>query len=520
MLLTVLRIASTHERILRLSHYGKEVTKSGDSVSMHNKSKDHDNNLRLSRGAHTLATGIEGLDVILSGGLPAHHLYLIQGLAGSGKTTLACQIGFGHAKQQRKKVLILTLIAESHAKLLQHLENFSFFDASLLGKEIVFFSGYSAIVEGGLRELLNFITASLNDQRPDILIIDGFRSVRESRNSELSLSEFMHSLNTLISTMGCTTFLLSPVEGNFPESENTLVDGLIELSQSHEGTRTIRELQVLKVRGSDHLLGKHAFEVKKDGITVYPRLEALSARTNSPAPSSEKLVSFGIPSWDKLINGGVMEGSTTNLLGTPGTGKTIMGLHFLYEGLRRKEKCLMLGFYESPARLVQKARRVGMDFAPYLEDGSLEIIWRLPTEVMMDELALRLLKNIDSRGVTRLLVDGTDGFRHIAMHRERIESFLIALVNELRIRCVTTFFTQELPYFRESIVHSDATQSILYENMVLLNFAQIDGVNHRQIAVMKMRDNDYDPSIQLLNISDQGISIEGPISRLQAAKSP
>ena len=487
-------------------------------MTMPNQAKDPANHLRPNRGAHVLPTGIEGLDAILGGGLPAHHLYLIQGLAGSGKTTLACQIGFGHARHQQKKVLILTLIAESHAKLLQHLENFSFFDASLLNKEIIFFSGYSAIAEGGLRELFNFITTSLHDQRPDILIIDGFRSVRETRSSELTLPEFMHSLNTLISTMGCTAFLLSPVEGNFPESENTLVDGLIELSQSHEGARTIRELQVLKVRGSDHLLGKHAFEVKKEGITVYPRLEALAARANTPAPASGKLVSFGIASWDQLTGGGVMEGSTTNLLGMPGAGKTIMGLHFLHEGLRNGEKCLMLGFYESPARLVQKAQRVGIDIAPYVEDGSLEIIWRLPTEVMMDELALRLLRNIDQRGVTRLLIDGTDGFRHIAMHRERLDAFLIALVNELRLRCVTTFFTQELPYYRESIMRSDAAQSVLYENIMLLNYSQIDGVNYRQISVVKMRENDFDPAIHLMNISGQGIRIEGPVSHLHAAK--
>src|SRR5690606_36987632 len=263
---------------------------------------------------------------------------------------------------------------------------------------------------------------------------------------------------------------------------------------------TIRELQVLKARGSDHLLGKHAFEVKQEGIAVYPRLEALAARANSPAPSSGKLISFGIPSWDELTSGGVMEGSTTNLLGTPGAGKTLMGLHFLHEGLRKGEKCLMLGFYESPARLVQKAARVGLDIAPYVEDGSLEIIWRLPTEVMMDELALRLLRNIDQRGVTRLLIDGTDGFRHIAMHRERLDAFLIALVNELRLRCVTTFSTQELPYYRESIMRSDAAQSVLSENIMLLNYSQIDGVNYRQISVVKMRENDFDPAIHLMNI--------------------
>lgn len=463
--------------------------------------------------AQLMPTGIEGFDALLGGGLPQYHLYLIQGLAGSGKTTLASQIGFFHARQ-KKKVLVLTLIAESHAKLLQHLGNFSFFDSALLGREMVFFSGYNAIAEGGLRELLSFITSSLNDQRPEIMIIDGFRSVRDSKSSGLSLSEFMHSLNALVSTMGCTTFLLSPVEGNLPESENTLVDGLIELSQSQEGVRTIRELKVLKVRGGDHLLGKHAFEVKSNGVVVYPRLEAIAARTNHPAPASDKVVGFGIPSWDKLTGGGVMEGSTTNLLGSPGAGKTLMGLHFIQQGLRDKQKCLILGFYESPDRLIQKARKIGIDLAPALADGSLEILWHLPTEVMMDELAHRLFRNIDERKVSRLFIDGMDGFRHIAIHQERLKSFLIALVNELRLRSVTTLFTQELPYFRESFGESDPTQSVLYENMILLNYSQANGVNYRQLSVIKLREGEYDPAIQLMRISDTGISIDGPVSRL------
>ena len=78
-----------------------------------------------------LQTGVSGFDQILGGGFPAHSLYLIQGLAGSGKTTLACQIGFQHA-HQGKKVLILTLIAALFA-----IKLFIGFVA-LLGKLLVF----------------------------------------------------------------------------------------------------------------------------------------------------------------------------------------------------------------------------------------------------------------------------------------------------------------------------------------------------------------------------------------------
>jgi circadian clock protein KaiC len=469
-------------------------------------------------GIVLLPTGVPGLDQILGGGLPAHRLHMIQGLAGSCKTTLACQMAFEQARRG-SKVMVLTLIAESHAKLIQHLANFSFFDGDMLGEQIEFFGGYHSLTQGGLRELLNFISTSLTRSRPQMLIVDGFRSVRDTPPSDLSLSEFMHMLNSLVSAMGCTTVLLSPVQGNLPESENTLVDGLIELSQHEEGLRLVREIKVFKARGAYHLLGKHTFEVTPDGVVVYPRLEAVASRTN-PAPGVLKSYArFGIGEWDAMTGGGVCAGSITSLIGHPGVGKTIMGLHFIHEGLREGEPCAILGFYESPERLMQKARSVGLAMHSDVDNGKLRIMWRLPLEVLMDRLATELLEDIDRRGVKRLLIDGVEGFHSIAAHPERIRPFVVALVNELRVRNVTTFITQELPYLKESVGHSDATGSMLYENIMLLKYVEQGGINRRLISVLKMREHSYDPSQHVLNISDRGITISRAITS-SAADSP
>lgn len=456
-----------------------------------------------------LNTHIPGLDDILGGGFPAHSLYLIQGLAGSGKTTLACQIGFQHA-HQGKKVLILTLIAETHGKMLNHLSNFSFFDEQLVGERIVFIGAYSDLLRGGLRELLKSIAATLTEQKPDIMIIDGFRTVREAKPSDVALSEFMLSLNSLVSTMECTTFLLSPTEGNQADSENTLVDGLIELSQYERGLQLIREIKVFKLRGSKHLLGRHVFEVGEDGVEIYPRLEAVSSLSPAMPTAAAGRVSFGIQGWDGLTKGGVARGSTTALLGNPGVGKTLMALHFIHEGLQRGEKALIVGFYESPQRLLEKARSVGLDLTSYFNSGALQIIWHPPLEVLVDSLANGLLRNIEQRGVTRLMIDGIDGLREVVIHEGRSRSLLAALVNELRVRNVTTFFTQELPYLGHSPMQSDATASALFENIILLRYVDVAGINLRQIGVLKLRENSYDAANHVLLISDQGMSIDGP----------
>ncbi|MRX08201.1 recombinase RecA [Pseudoduganella sp. FT25W] len=465
---------------------------------------------RPSQRIPLLSTHVPGLDEILGGGFPAHSLYLIQGLAGSGKTTLACQIGFQHA-HQGKKVLILTLIAETHGKMLNHLSNFSFFDEELVGERIVFIGAYGDLLKGGLRALLKSIAATLAEQRPDIMIIDGFRTVREAKPSDVALSEFMLSLNSLVSTMECTTFLLSPTEGNQADSENTLVDGLIELSQFESGLQLIREIKVFKLRGSKHLLGRHVFEVGEDGIAIYPRLEAVSTVSAAMPSVSRERLGFGISGWDRLTNGGVAKGSTTALLGNPGVGKTLMGLHFIHEGLQRGEPALIVGFYESPQRLLEKARNIGLELQPYFDNGALQIIWHPPLEVLVDSLAQGVLANVAQRKVSRLLVDGLDGLREIVLHKGRSRSFLAAFVNELRVRNVTTFLTQELPYFSHDHVQSDEAASMLFENIILLRYVDVAGVNLRQIGVLKLRENSYDAANHVLLISDNGMSIDGPV---------
>ena len=473
-----------------------------------------DQSRNSSKGLPLLSTGVKGFDTILGGGLPQGGLYLVQGLAGSGKTTLAGQIGFHHARQGGK-VILLTLIAESHGKLLNHLSNYSFFDENLLGSRIFLFSGYHHLTKKSLSELMSFIMSTLAEHQPDMLIIDGFRSVRETETSSSALSEFMHTLNSLGTTMGCTTLLLSPTEGNQPESENTLVDGLVELGQFERGMRVVRELQIYKIRGGKHLLGRHTFEIDTEGIIVYPRLEALTSSEKLQINACDRYLRFGIPGWDELIRGGIEQGSTSNLVGHPGTGKTLMGLSFLNQGLLEGERCLMLGFYESVPRLMLKAKAVGLDLQPALDNGQLNILWLAPLEFLMDEVAGRVLADVEQRKVNRLFIDGIEGFEAISIHGHRVSSFLLALVNELRARNVTTIFTQEMPYLSTIAKSREFPTSALFENIFLLKSREIFEKHYRQIAVMKLREHGYDASNRILEISDSGLRLGGLISSIE-----
>ena len=72
-----------------------------------------------------IASGVPGLDAILRGGFLKDGIYIIQGSPGAGKTILANQICFHHASNGGR-VLYVTLLAESHARMLQHIGQLGF----------------------------------------------------------------------------------------------------------------------------------------------------------------------------------------------------------------------------------------------------------------------------------------------------------------------------------------------------------------------------------------------------------
>src|SRR5690606_24766585 len=73
-----------------------------------------------------LATGIDGLDEITLGGFLTGSIYIVRGTPGAGKTILANQICF-HWARQGERCLYITLLSESHDRLIENLRKLDFF---------------------------------------------------------------------------------------------------------------------------------------------------------------------------------------------------------------------------------------------------------------------------------------------------------------------------------------------------------------------------------------------------------
>ncbi len=454
-----------------------------------------------------VSSGLDGLDTILGGGFLKGGLYIIQGPPGTGKTTLANQICFNHAATGGRS-LYVTLLAEYHARMMQHLSGMSFFDASKIPSQISYLSGFGPLRQDGYRGLRDLLRREIVAQKATVLILDGLVTAQRRASDEQDFNEFIHEMQGVTMATDCTMFLLSSSEGVGSTPEYTMVDGILELSDRLYGWSAQSALQVVKLRGTDFLRGRHAFHITDDGLVVYPQIEALLETPSRPDPGDAGTIPSGVDRLDAMLGGGLPAASTTMVMGPSGVGKTTLGLQFLSR-CSEAEPGLLFGFYETPARIGVKADKVCRPLRPLLDSGVVKMLWQSPTDGLLDGYGERLLEAVRCRGVRRLVIDGLGAFQGAAVEPSRLGHFLTALMNELRVLGVTTVYTLEVPDIAGPNIRVPIGDlSSLAENLVLMRYIELRSRLYRLISVLKVRDSDFDPSLYEYVTSGRGLRIE------------
>ena len=454
-----------------------------------------------------LSTGIAGLDEILRGGLLKAGVYLVRGAPGAGKTILANQICFHHASTGGKAAYI-TLLAESHGRMLENLAEFSFYRAEAVPQSVYYVSAFNALKDRGLPGVTEFLAAEIRSRKVDLLVLDGLVTASESAGSVQELKLFVSELQVYSALMGCTILLLNSVSAHeHVTPEQTMVDGILRLRHELVGSRHERTLEVVKFRGSATIDGSHAMRISEDGITVFPRLEA-SRTAEVEQLIGDAALSAGVPGFDSLSHaGGYPPASVTAVAGASGSGKTLLGLHFVGQATPQ-EPALLFGFYESPAVLVKIATSFGMDLAALCKQHALEILWQPYGLFGLDELAYRLLDAVERTRCKRLFIDGLGGFLSARAFEERGTTFLAALSNELRRLGTTTLVAIESddPHGFAVPLASHGV-SAMVDNVVRLRIQEQEGLVRRLISMGKVRGSRLDLSLRELTLSDAGLLV-------------
>ncbi len=459
-----------------------------------------------------VTTGIPGLDRVLHGGLLPRSVYIVQGGPGEGKTILANQVCY-HRAALGERSLYVTLLAETHHRLLRHLRSMEFMAERSGGDTVYYESAFDTLRSEGLEGVLRFLIRNTKNQGASLIVLDGLFALEESAETERSFREFINDLSVFADMNRCTVLLLTNSERGAGSPEFTMVDGWIELNSDDDECRSFRYLCVHKFRGSGFVSGRHMSRISDAGLHVYPRLEALVG-TSVPAEAPAHRVGSGIAGLDQLIEGGLPHASTTMLVGPTGVGKTSFGLSFICQSTP-EEPGLVFGFFEDANRLARRAESIGTDLQALIQSGAVNIMHFPPTEQIIDSLAEQLLAEVRRVGARRLLVDGIDGFRQAAIYPSRLGRFLSVLTSLLRAEGVTTIFTAELP----EVLGGEqqlrfTTLSPIAENILLLRYAEIDSQLYRTVSIVKMRESGFTPFVHEFFLAEEGFGVGKPMSKV------
>lgn len=265
---------------------------------------------------------------------------------------------------------------------------------------------------------------------------------------------------------------------------------------------------MLKRRGADYLLSRHALDITGAGISVYPRFEARQARPRRAArPTGVKLPS-GLPALDGLFGGGLPEHSTTVLEGPPGISKTTVGLQFLGP-CSAAEPGLLFTTMDSLEALIAKAQALDLPVAGLIDAGHVEVAWQSSTDGLLNAALHDLMQAVRRTGAWRLCIDSMTGLLQLAPDRSRLPAVFAALVHELRTLGVTSLFTSEIDDSdRYGVLPTSGAMhahlSGVADNVVRRTARRRSSLV-RLISVFKARDAQIDPRVRSYQIG-RGVS--------------
>jgi circadian clock protein KaiC len=458
-----------------------------------------------------LSTGVEGLDLILGGGLTGDRLFLIEGEPGTGKTTLALQ--FLHEGVRRgESVIYITLaetrveleaVAQSHGWSMKgiHVEDI-IPNENILHPEQQFTIFHPAEIEMGMTT--QRILDAIEKYKPSRVVLDSLSELQLLAESPLRYRRQVLALKQYLSGKGCTTLFLddrTALSGDL--QVRSVAHGVITLeliNQDYGSER--RRVRIVKYRGIAFRGGSHDYKIVTGGLQVFPRLVAADSRVCAERTQ----LSSGIAALDALTGGGLDEGTSTLISGPPGTGKSSLCAQYVNAATQRGEKAAMFLFEEATNNLMLRSAGLGLKLQEAIDKDLLLIQQIDPAEMSPGEF-MQIVTNAATDGCRVIVIDSLNGYLKAMPDERFLTTHMHELLTYLGQRGVVTILVGVQPGVIGGSMSTTVDASYIADSVIMLRYFEARGKVRQAISVFKKRVGMHERTIRLFSMSSKGIAV-------------
>ena len=467
-----------------------------------------------------LPTGVAGLDDILGGGLIPRRLYLLDGNPGAGKTTLAQQFLLDGAGRGERCLYIS--LSETEEELREGAKSHGW---RLDGIDIMELTGSEPDLheegeltmfhpsEVELSETTRRVIDAIERLDPQRLVFDSLSELRLLAQSALRYRRQILALKQFFAGRDCTALLLDDRTAEGPDLQlQSIAHGVISLEHvAPVYGRALRQLRVVKFRGSDFRSGFHHMRLQKSGVEVYPRLAAAEHGVEFTGGQLQS----GVASLDNLLGGGVDIGSSTLLIGPAGSGKSTLALQYALASAAGGGHASVFTFDESRQTLLARLKGLGMSLVEGKGPGCVALNQVDPAEISPGQFAHMVRDAVERDGASVVVIDSLNGYVNAMVDGHYLTAQLHELLSFLGNLGVTTFLVAAQSGMIAGHMGTPGDASYLADCVIYLRFFEHAGKVKKAISVLKKRSGRHEDSIRELCFDSEGVQLSPPLTRFR-----
>jgi circadian clock protein KaiC len=465
-------------------------------------------------------TDIQGLDDILRGGFARRRLYLLEGMPGSGKTTLALQ--FLRAAVSRGEPVLYVSLSESEDELRGAAHSHGWDLAGLtihqLGQgdeaiepdeQYTMYHASEVELSATLKEVLDIVDRLY----PTCVVFDSLSELRLLAGTALRFRRQILALKQHLARRNCTTILVDDLTTSDQDAQmQSIAHGVIRLEHlSAEYGSERRRLRIVKYRGVAFRSGYHDYIIKRGGLEVFPRLVASEHRQAAPRLRH----SSGISGIDDLLGGGLEEGTSTLIVGSAGTGKSTLATQFAVAAAARGAHAALFVFDENPTTLISRCDNMSMGLSAQIENGRITVQQIDPAELAPGEFTHAVRKAVVEQHAAVVVIDSLNGYLN-AMPGER---FLTIQLHELLMflsqQGVATILIGAHQGLIGNRMQTPVDASYLADAVILLRYFEAKGDVRQAISVVKKRGSRHERTIREFFLDSDGVHVGEPLRQFR-----